>query len=400
MKIDGLIFDLDGVITSEENYWEADRLSLWELLTSHKHLGIKGFFNPPVPLPVGRNEDKYRVLSVSSIAGLKNRAVNSNWDITLLAFSACLIQVLQWVEKEEPDAVTRLKDRELDGEFIAALGRELKGRGPSVYSTQEAVEKLLGGSEGIMGHRLLAHLGVFFQQNTFMGEREFSRGCPLWEACRDVFQGWVRGEAFKNQSFTADKTSLIRSTLAELGVIDTNNMGRFRMDLPVLPKDKIMGVFQTLRSAGMSFAVATGRPKDEAFRALRNIGIIHFFDERRIITLEDVDSAEAYLRRSGNQAKLSKPHPYSIVKAIHPDKTPEQLINLAVPDSKHKGYAMIGDAMSDIISAKEAGCTAIGVLSGTGRNTDLEESQRELFLNIGADMVIPTIEELPQLLLD
>ncbi len=54
--------------------------------------------------------------------------------------------------------------------------------------------------------------------------------------------------------------------------------------------------------------------------------------------------------------------------------------------------------MSDILSAKQAGCTAIGVLSGAGKDTGLEAEQREFFTRMGADKVISNIEELPELL--
>jgi len=398
MKINSLIFDLDGVITSEENYWDADRLSLWELLTSDQYLGIRGFFEPPVSLPVGEQEDKYRILSPNTMVRLKNSAVNSNWDITYVVFSVCLASILRWLEGEKPEAVSRLLSRELDDEFIADLGKEIAGDGPSVYSTLELMDLFLVSARNMIGPQLLAYLGTFFELTTFLDRRVFQRDTPLWELCRDVFQGWVTGDTFKKQSSIFEDIPAIRQTLSELNALNLKDDNHFRMDLPVLPTERIKEVFRTMHLAGADFAVATGRPRKEAVSALNSIGILDYFDEKRIITQGEVDNAEAILKQRGRREKLSKPHPYPILKAIYPDKTPEELFNLDVPDHRHGVYAMIGDAMSDILSAKQAGCTAIGVLSGAGKDTGLEAEQREFFTRMGADKVISNIEELPELL--
>lgn len=36
-----LIFDLDGVITSEKKYWNTARLTVWDLISSDSYLGLK-----------------------------------------------------------------------------------------------------------------------------------------------------------------------------------------------------------------------------------------------------------------------------------------------------------------------------------------------------------------------
>ena len=39
-NIDKIVFDMDGVITSEYDYWEAAALTVYELLYSHKYYGV------------------------------------------------------------------------------------------------------------------------------------------------------------------------------------------------------------------------------------------------------------------------------------------------------------------------------------------------------------------------
>jgi hypothetical protein len=76
MTIDTVIFDMDGVVTTEEKYWACARLTLWELVT--KTLGLADAFGDAVHDPAVRED----VTSDAHIYALKSRAVNSNWDIT------------------------------------------------------------------------------------------------------------------------------------------------------------------------------------------------------------------------------------------------------------------------------------------------------------------------------
>ena len=62
-----LIFDLDGVITSEKTYWDIARLGLQQILATTAD-----------PLP----ED--------FIYWAKNHAINHNWDVAFVALSAAL----------------------------------------------------------------------------------------------------------------------------------------------------------------------------------------------------------------------------------------------------------------------------------------------------------------------
>ncbi len=43
-QLNTLIFDLDGVITSETKYWNTARLTVWEIICSQDYLGINQYF--------------------------------------------------------------------------------------------------------------------------------------------------------------------------------------------------------------------------------------------------------------------------------------------------------------------------------------------------------------------
>src|SRR5260221_14588484 len=84
LKVDTLIFDMDGVITTEEKYWACARLTLWELVT--ETLALPGAFPDAVHDPAGQQAVASDVL----IYALKSLSVNSNWDICYLLTCAYL----------------------------------------------------------------------------------------------------------------------------------------------------------------------------------------------------------------------------------------------------------------------------------------------------------------------
>src|SRR5260221_10143838 len=84
LKVDTLIFDMDGVITTEEKYWACARLTLWELVT--KTLSLEKAFPDAVHDAAARET----IVPDELIYALKGRAVNSNWDVTYVLVCAYL----------------------------------------------------------------------------------------------------------------------------------------------------------------------------------------------------------------------------------------------------------------------------------------------------------------------
>lgn len=74
----------------------------------------------------------------------------------------------------------------------------------------------------------------------------------------------------------------------------------------------------------------------------------------------------------------SKPHPSPILWAA-------DRLNIPI-----EACLMVGDTTVDIKSGKSAGCQTVGVLSGFGKETELREA--------GADMILPTVNELLDIL--
>lgn len=89
-KYDTIIFDMDGVMTSEQHYWDAAALTVYELLNSNKYFGTR-----PLHLEsVFQNRAmirKHVFFNDDVIILLKNKGVNLNWDLAYVTFCANVI---------------------------------------------------------------------------------------------------------------------------------------------------------------------------------------------------------------------------------------------------------------------------------------------------------------------
>ena len=76
-KYDTIIFDMDGVITSEQNYWNSAALTVWETLADKSHAKIDTEY-------CMRHLKEIRdevFCGDELISVLKSKGVNSNWDL-------------------------------------------------------------------------------------------------------------------------------------------------------------------------------------------------------------------------------------------------------------------------------------------------------------------------------
>lgn len=127
--------------------------------------------------------------------------------------------------------------------------------------------------------------------------------------------------------------------------------------------------------------IASGRPRVEAELALKRFRLGPYFHS--VVTLDEcVEEENRILRSTGKKIKCSKPHPYSILKAI-------QEIGLPHPSC---GY--VGDVVDDMVAAqrakKDLNLLAIGLLSSQQN----KKNAREALINAGADRVIRNPKEL------
>jgi len=379
-----IIFDMDGVITSEECYWNAASLTVWELLFSERYLALIPEDDiPPFKIEVTGEE----IASVRKavfqedrvISFLKSRAVNSNWDLAFLTFSFQLVRLLKgWVETKGIDAsLLEIKEALNRGDLqqlsLPCFLRE---------SFTPSFEEILGPwSKDARGEELMEALTAQLPGSCRKAKEIFAPFSPLWEKVRDVFQEWYLGEGNyrslnQRPPFTPGKKGLIFA------------------ERPLLPAEKIKETLEALLEKGWVLGIATGRPFSELYPPLERQGLWPLFDEASIVTFDDVQKAERALKEKGENVFLGKPHPFSFLKAYWGDKCSQQeLLSSPLKRPPRGSCWVVGDSIADLMAAKEMGALFIGVLTGHSG-----AAARDLFEKGEAHAVLPDITFIPSYL--
>lgn len=199
---------------------------------------------------------------------------------------------------------------------------------------------------------------------------------------KNSLEGWVYG------SGDLDRENLVKRIFQEvyLGKKFTayyhlprlfhKEDGLYRQERLLIPRSILSSLRKKTR-----LGIASGRPRFEAELALKRFRIFPYFDS--VVTLDECEQEEArILKISGKRRKLTKPHPYSLLKVI-------EEIGISNPRC---GY--IGDVVDDMRAAraarKESNILAIGFLSS---HTNRKET-KEFLLQSGADLIIESPQDL------
>jgi phosphoglycolate phosphatase-like HAD superfamily hydrolase len=349
-----LIFDLDGVVTSEQKYWNTARLTVWELISRSPYLGLTNYFGADLTTPEQVLAHADHVIDTGFITELKNRAVNSNWDLTFFVFSLHLIGILQQI------AIPPVSNLPIATQ-LATIGQAVAAQPPDrlAQCSHQVIQQFWDATMDLKGSAVQEYVEIFATQ--LLGQSIAIFNSDLWSLCYQNFQDWY--EAKKGYQLPDDET-----------VLDVQQIDR---------------VLQSLAS-NYTLGIATGRPRTETIIPLTNLGLLQYFDAERVVTYDDVLAAEASLPEP---IKLGKPHPFIVLQAIYPHCTPTEIV--AKMGESHPAVAYIGDAASDVVAAQAAGCRSIGVLTGFGQ--DLNYKQR-LLASMGCQQILPSILELPDFL--
>ncbi len=381
-----IVFDLDGVITSEEAYWDAAGLTLHELLYSPRYWDVDGN-----PLGVGEQDKQYRpaetaeesrcisraVLPEAEILALKARAINSNWDVCYAAVCLRLINLLALL----PDISTLLPLRPWDAGWLAAFRRQISGTSsghlnPAGYPTRLNTHLFdTPIFKGYVGLELINRLDVYASEVLGHPVKDvFSRYSPLWALCQDIFQEWYLGDELYSETYGHPPEQ-------------RGKTGCVHFERPLLPPEEIGTTLEALNQQEYVLGFATGRTYQEAAYPLKMYGLLRYFDERHIATYDNIERAEAELRSHGNQTLLSKPHPFQFLVAA----------GLAQPSPamQSEPFVVVGDSTSDILGGRASGALTVAVL--TGARTP---EARQLLEQSGPDSIIDDITKLPELLAD
>lgn len=408
-----IIFDLDGVITSEEAYWDCAGLTLHELLYSPRYWHMTA---SPSYLPAA-NAQQCREISRATlpewlILSFKARALNSNWDTCYAAVCLHLLDLLSRL----PERAELLPLAPGDPAWIARLRSQLATVGlantwniaqlQATWRRQHPFDLPI--FQGATGLELFSRLDAYASNLLNLPvEGAFARRQPFWRFCQNIFQEWLLGETLYTSTYGHPPTQ-------------PQKPGCLFFEEPLLPVGQLRTTLETLRARGYTLGVASGRVFQEAAKPLEKYGLLDYFDPQHIGTYDMVTRGEKILRAelqssqaargeeeivpssesdSGEKSKskssnfaLGKPHPFHFQAAADWEGALQNARKQtfgALPTP----FIAVGDSTSDILSGRAAGALTVAVL--TGARTP---EARELFLRSQPDFVIEDVIRLPALL--
>jgi phosphoglycolate phosphatase-like HAD superfamily hydrolase len=366
-----IVFDLDGVITSEEAYWITGGLVLHELLFSPQYWNIARKTQYPLPAPEDYAQTAHATLPEEVILKLKARSINSNWDTCYVGVCICLLDLLAKL----PDCRELLPLRPEAEDWISTFRHALAQIPGPIEITPAAFRRLDEPFfEGIVGLALIDRLNAYASHilvgaggNPALIEGVFARYSPSWTLCQNLFQQW-----YLNNVGTG-LASVRRAVIS--------------LEQPLLPVETLQATLASLRARGYVLGVATGRPGAEAILPLKNYGLFDYFDASRIKTHAEVALAEDKLRAQGEETSLVKPHPYQFLVAANPHYLPNQ------PLPPAGSFVVVGDTPSDVRGGRAANAITIAVLTGA-RSAEA----RRMLEQSEPDFLVPDVTHVPAVL--
>lgn len=362
-----ILFDVDGVLLSEERYFDASALTVWEMLYSPKYVGIGGDTFDPAP-----QEDTIRRVRAEVFADdnmldfVKTRGINANWDMVYLAFSYQLVCLLAKLYKTKPEEVRTILTSQIHRKAIAQVKQLAQGVDFTVdYAAFVAdFEKSTAEKQA-----LLVYLNEIVRKKTGIETDIFSRNSELWDLCQETFQEWYLGDRL-----AAD--SIGRSVYQE------GKKGFLDDEIPIVEPAKMAEVLAELKSRGYDLGIGTGRPRIETIEPLKAMGLLQYFNPNRIVTASDVLDAE---RRYPERAPLAKPQPYCYIKGmLGMDCHDDECFSLDLPIKNGEEILVVGDSVADYMAARSIGCKFAATLTGlTGQEAraKFEELQADYILD-------------------
>ncbi|TGA97214.1 HAD family hydrolase [Sporolactobacillus shoreae] len=374
-----ILFDVDGVFLSEERYFDASALTVWELLTSENYLGLGG------------EKDFRTVYSDQEIANLrakvflndqvlnfmKSRGMNANWDMIYVTFSVQLIHLVSQlpdsVRKEAADLLQGTISRETLDEFRSLFRKyPVKpdfDRFPDDFSETDATRQ-----------------GLILYLNELAGKRlgiqtdQFRPKSTLWHIGEHASQEWYIGDEY-----------VLSST--GLPSVQTGKKGFMNEEVTLADPKLIRNMFRELIQKGVNIGIATGRPHLETYKPFGYLNWLELLDENHIATADEVLAAE----KKYDAAPLAKPHPFTYLLSYHGKDSDERRWTSREPEKLPNGSEtlIVGDSLADLLCAKQLGCRFAGVLTGLSG----KKARGELEAH-GADFILDSIADIKDLALE
>lgn len=363
-----VIFDVDGVFLSEERCFDSTALTIHELLYADAYCGLDDSAVKVELEDVEIYNIRKTILREDQLLNaLKDKGLNSNWDMLFIIFSLHLIHMIkaQPIEEDHFDHIDRQWLMAHDFDHAAV-------------STDAVYEFLITVPEGKTAVYDALVKYAADELNT-AHVAAFELKSELWMLAQHVFQEWYLGEHYLLE--TTRKRSIVTG---KKGFLEDEEILADQLEIKQLLKD--------LKAAGYTLAIATGRPRIETLVPFKALGLLEEFDEHKIVTATEVLEAE---ERYPGHKPLGKPNPFSYIAAFEGNDEARYLDYIEHQDNRvTKEVIVVGDSLADYYCARTMGAYFTATLTGLKG-----QSERSTFQALEADAIIDDILGLRTLLL-
>ncbi|MCE0449204.1 HAD family hydrolase [Brevibacillus sp. AF8] len=369
-----ILFDVDGVMLSEERYFDASALTVWEFLYSPQYVGLAGEEFTPSPEEAQIRRVREQVFAHDEVLNfIKSRGINSNWDMVFLAFSYQLIRLIEAVKTQVPEATSLLVEQ-IDRPQLAKV-KEWAATYAHDFQVDYAAFTADFAKGSAQKAEMLLYLNQIAKERCGIATEMFSRNSDLWQLIQKTFQEWYLGDE-------RVAASIGRETM------QPGKKGFLSDEIPIVPPAEMVELFRTLKEKGYTLGIGTGRPTIETHVPLSEMNILEWFDPNRVVTASHVlDAEEAF----PSFAPMSKPHPYSYIKGLLGLDTPiSDAVHFALPIENGDEVLIVGDSLADFLAARSIGCkfaATLTGLSGQDARSKFEEEKADFILDDVRDIL-------------
>lgn len=370
-----ILFDVDGVMLSEERYFDASALTVWEMLYSPKYLGLQGDSFAPAAEEAQIRRVREQVFAKDEVlAFIKSRGINSNWDMVFLTLSYQLIRLAEALKPKLGADATNLLIGQINRSELSQL-REWAAVHASDFAVDYAAFTADFAKGSAQKAEMLLYLNEIAKQRCGVVTEMFSRSSELWQLCQETFQEWYLGDDRVHASIGRD-------------TVQPGKKGFLTDEIPIVPPAEMVDLFRTLKEKGYTIGIGTGRPTIETHVPLSQMKILEWFDPNRVVTASHVLEAEEEFPA---YAPMSKPHPFSYVKGLLGLDTPNsEVVNHPLPIENEEELLIVGDSLADFLAARSIGCKFAATLTGlTGQEAraKFEEEKADYILDDVRDIL-------------
>lgn len=342
-----ILFDVDGVLLSEEHYFDASALSVWEMLISKNYLGVS-----PDQFKTDYSEAEItfireKVFENDKVLELqKARGLNANWDMIYLTFSYQLIHLLEQIKETESERIKEWLNRDIERNTLLEIAETLANYTVE-FDFSRFIEEFNKSTETKQG--LMKHLDVLAFEKLGVETNIFAKKGALWSVCEHVSQEWYVGDDL---------------VFASTGrpVVQNGKAGFLANEATTCPADEIGENFKFFIEQGISIGIGTGRPALETITPFQHLDWLKYFDENHIVTDDDVVKGQ---KEAPGGISLSKPNPFTYIMALlGRNYSATECLETKLPVENGDEILIVGDSIADLMAARQMGCRFAGVLTG------------------------------------